>query len=133
MSGKMHKRIFLDTCALLWLGLGSKELPDAARKAIRHADIVFVSPISAWEITMKVDRGLLEFPCDPLEWFKQILEVHDLSLSPLSVEVLSQSATLPYHHRDPADRFIIASAMQENCPVVTADRKFSDYEVEVIF
>ncbi len=133
MSGKMHKRVFLDTCALLWLGLGSKELPAVARKAVRQADVVFVSPISAWEISMKANRGLLEFPCDPLEWFKRVMEVHDLSLCPLSLEVLSQSAALPYHHRDPADRFIIASAMQENCPVITADRKFAVYEVGVVF
>ena len=55
-----------------------------------------------------------------------------MSLAALSVEVLVAANTLPWHHRDPADRFIIATALALGAAVVTADRKFQQYEVGVL-
>lgn len=60
------------------------------------------------------------------------LESHDLRLHPLDVEVLIAANGLPWHHRDPADRFIIASAIKNNAAVVTADKNFMEYDIEVI-
>ena len=128
-----HKRLFLDTCALVWLSQGSERLKKEVREAIDSAETVFVSAISAWEMSLKAERGQLALPLDPDVWFNGCLVTHNLTLYPLSVSVLVKANKLPWEHRDPADRFIIASAMQENCPVVTADRKFSDYEIEVVF
>jgi len=128
-----HKRLFLDTCALVWLAQGADQLTPEVRDAIDAAETVFVSAISAWEVSLKAERGGLSLPLEPADWFNQCLVAYGLTLYPLTVSVLAKSTQLPAVHRDPADRFIIASAMQENCPVVTADRKFSDYEIEVVF
>lgn len=128
-----HKRLFLDTCALVWLVQGSDRLSREVQAAIDDAETVFVSAITAWEISLKAERKQLDLPSVPEVWFNAALESHGLTLYPLSVTVLTKATRLPELHRDPADRFIIASAVEENCPVVTADRKFSGYAVDVVF
>lgn len=59
-------------------------------------------------------------------------EWHRLSLLPLSGEVMIRAGELPYHHRDPADRIIIAAALESDLVVVTADRRFPEYGVTTI-
>jgi PIN domain nuclease of toxin-antitoxin system len=124
--------LLLDTCALIWLATGASELSARSRTAIDRADTVWVSAISAWEISLKVAHATLVLPRPPEEWFNRILEHHHLSLAALSVEVLVAANALPWHHRDPADRFIIATAQALGATVVTADRRFSLYDIEVL-
>jgi len=100
--------------------------------AIDSADTVLVSSISAWEIGMKAARKQLEFPIPSKAWFLKALDVHGLTLADLSVDVLTGANELPWHHRDPADRFIISTAVVENCPVVTGDRRFLEYDITVL-
>lgn len=126
------RALVLDTCALIWLVQGSEALSEAALRRIKLAETVFVSPISIWEISLKVSRKQLSLPLSPMKWYRQVLEHHNLKQLRLSADVMVAANELPWHHKDPADRFIIASAMQENATVVTADRKFSSYDVEVI-
>ena len=128
----MRRQLILDTCALVWLVSGHARLSKEARTQIEAAQLVYVCPISAWEISLKVARGTLELPLPPLEWFNRSLDVHHLTLTDLSVEVLIHANTLPWHHRDPADRFIIATAQMENLTVVTSDGRFKDYGVETL-
>ena len=64
MSGMKHKRLFLDTCALVWLVQGSAQLKQEVRAAIDEAESVFVSAITAWEISLKAERGQLELPSE---------------------------------------------------------------------
>ncbi len=68
----------------------------------------------------------------PETWFRRALEVHSLVLADLSLEVVSAANDLPWHHHDPADRFIISTAVLEQCPVVTAHSKFSQYNICVL-
>ena len=124
--------LMLDTCALIWLVQGSDNLSKAALRRIRVAQTVFVSPISLWEIGLKVARSQLSLPMEPLQWYAKVLEHHDLNQFPLSPSVMVEANQLPWHHRDPADRFIIASAKQQKAPIVTADRKFALYDVEIV-
>ncbi|MBT7068812.1 MAG: type II toxin-antitoxin system VapC family toxin [Verrucomicrobia bacterium] len=126
----MRRNLILDTCALVWLVSGNKRLSDEAKREIEAAQVVYVSPISAWEVSLKSARGALELPLPPLEWFNRALEVHHLTLGDLSVEVLMRANELPWHHRDPADRFIIATAKVDGLAIVTDDRQFRDYDVE---
>lgn len=127
-----ERRLLLDTCALIWLANGGPELSVRARTAIDQADTVWVSAISVWEISLKVAHATLELPLSPGEWFARALEHHQLSLATLSVEVLVAANALPWHHRDPADRFIIATAQALGAAVVTADRRFPLYEIDVL-
>jgi len=126
------KKLILDTCALLWLVKGDEALSDAAREAIERASIVYVSAISAWEISLKTAKGGLELPMRPDEWFAMAIDNHNLALAQLDLEILFTANTLPWIHNDPADRFIIATAIKENAAVVTADEKFRSYKVKTI-
>jgi len=125
-------RILLDTCALIWLGNGQNELSLEARDAISKAGEVFVSPISLWEISNKCRQGKLLLKMPVRDWFDALFERHSLSVFPLSVEDMILSGELPEHHKDPADRMIIASAPRSRMPVVTTDRNFPKYGVQTI-
>ena len=126
------RNLLLDTCALIWLATGTPELSEQARAAIDRTDMVCVSAISAWEISLKTARGTLELPFPPGEWFARVLDHHHLTLATLSVDVLVAANSLPWHHRDPADRFIIATARELGATVVTADRRFQLYDINVL-
>lgn len=125
-------KLVLDTCALLWLATGGGKLSPVAKAAIDDAEVVLVSAISLWEIGLKQSKGQLELPLPPEEWFNRALDVHGLAVASLSLDILSRANELPWHHRDPADRFIIATAIQEQCPVVTADAHFEQYGIDVL-
>ena len=124
--------MLLDTCALLWLADGAKELSVAARKQIESSAVVYVSAISAFEIGLKHRAGKLALPVPPREWFQRIVEHHRLAVLPLDWDVCLAATELPPLHKDPCDRFIIATAKLRRLSVVTADPRFRDYGVEVV-
>ena len=128
----MDDALLLDTCALLWLASGSDRLSAAARDRIRRAPGGYYSPISAWEIAQKVAHGELTLPDPPLKWMEDLTERYQLTAIPLSLPVLVRSTELPPHHKDPADRFIIATSLIRGIPVVTTDRRYKDYGVETL-
>ena len=125
--------LLLDTCAILRLAHGEfRKFSRSAMAALRNADALYVSPMSEWEISLKWRDGGIELPLEPRELMRQLTEAYSLSLIPLSEEVMFRSTELPNLHRDPADRFIIATALMRSLPVVTTDRRFSQYGVTVI-
>ena len=128
----MPRQLILDTCALIWLVADAPHLSETARQEIEAAQLVFVSPISAWEVSLKAARGGLDLPLPPLEWFNRAIIAHHLVIADLSVEILVRANQLPWHHRDPADRFIIATAKQYGLAIVTGDGRFAAYGVEVV-
>ena len=123
----------LDTCALLWLAQGGGELSEAALQSIEAASVVYVSAISGFEIGIKVQKGKLELPARPANWFAAVLEHHGIEVLPLVLEVCIRATELPAIHADPCDRMIIAAAQMHHFPVVTTDALFSRYGIEVIF
>lgn len=127
-----EKRLILDTCALLWLVSGDKKISKRTLIQIDNASIVYVSAISAWEISLKYERKELVLPMDAEKWFHKAIKKHSLVLVPLDSSILCSANKLPLYHKDPADRMIIATAIKEKATVVTADDKFHKYKVKVI-
>lgn len=123
--------LMLDTCGLIWLVNGEGRLSMQTLDGIQKADIVYVSAASALEIGCKAVLGKLELPLPADEWYARALDIHDLVEIPVSGDIALLSATLPLYHRDPADRIIIATAIQKNTPVVTHDSRFEQYGVTV--
>jgi PIN domain nuclease of toxin-antitoxin system len=123
---KQHK-ILLDTHVWLWLAEGNSILSPAIRKAVDHAkdqERLFISPISAWEISMLVERKRIVLAMDVMDWLKQWIELPGVSVAEFSLEVAILSNRLPGSiHGDPADRILIASAYHQNAVLVTADEK----------
>ena len=124
--------MMLDTCALLWLAQGGGELSEAALQCIDAAPVVYVSAISGFEIGIKVQKGKLQLPARPVDWFVAVLAHHDIEVVPLDLEVCMRSTELPAIHADPCDRMIIAAAQVHHFPVVTTDPIFSRYGIKVI-
>ena len=124
--------MILDTCALLWLAIGSKKLSRAALKEINATSAVYVSAISGFEISLKAGQGKLELSLSVEAWFKQVVEHHGLTILPLDLEVCIAAAKLPPIHDDPFDRFIIAAAKLNDLTVVTADKRFAEYGLTVL-
>ncbi len=125
------RRLLLDTCAILRLAAGVGVLSSRALAVIEKA-AVFVSPISLWEIALKTRDGNLGLPNEPRVFFDDVVAYYGLEVLPLSLDVMAKSIDLPLFHRDPADRFIIATALLNNLVVVTTDRRFGQYGVEVL-
>ena len=125
-------RYLLDTCALIWLVQKSDRLSASVRQSLVQAADIFISPVTAWEIAVKCQSGKMKLPLDPGEWFRIAVESFNLTIFPLDYMTLVKSAQLPPHHRDPADRAIIASALGNGLPVVTGDDRFAAYGVPVV-
>jgi len=124
--------ILLDTCALLWLATDQRQLSRRALGMIDRASIVYISAITCFEIGIKHRSGKLKLPLSPREWCEGILKHHDVSVLPVDAEVCLKATELPLIHRDPCDRFIIATALLHDLPVVTADERFGEYGVVIM-
>ena len=103
-----------------------------ARQVIEESEVVYVSPISLWEVSNKCRKGKLQLKFPLREWFDRILQRHQLTVLPLTNEVMFLAGELPEHHKDPADRMIIASAMVNGLVVATADKNFPIYGIQTI-
>ena len=118
----------LDTCTLLWLATEPGRLSSAAQEAIAASgEFVHVSAISAWEIAWKHRCGKLVLQLSPEAWFPLALEQHELREISLTAAICLRMAALPDLHRDPADRFLIATAQELNLTLLTPDPKIRQY------
>jgi PIN domain nuclease of toxin-antitoxin system len=117
---------------MLWLAEGSDRISRSVKQAIDREPIVSVSAISALEIALKTRSGKLELPMPVLDWWDRLIDHHRLDVVATTPELFARSAELPPIHRDPADRIIIATALEANASVVTSDSRFAEYGVRVI-
>ncbi len=128
----MYEKLILDTCALIWISMGGGELTPFAMDSIEKAKQVFVSSISSFEISLKYQNGGIELPCDPERWYSGILENHDINEIAIDSKIAIASTKLPPVHKDPCDRFIIATAKLDSLTIVTADKIFKNYDVNLL-
>ena len=126
------RRVLCDTCALVWLATGSARLSRSARLVIRDAELLCFSSISIWEVARKVKSGELEIPVSPTMFADMLVRQYGMKELPLDNAVMLRSSALPEIHKDPADRFIRATALLNDCVVVTGDRRFPEYGVETM-
>ena len=127
-------KLLLDTHTLLWFIGGSSSLSSTARMLIEDTENEkFVSIVSIWEIAIKVSVGKMSLssPFDIL--FPHQLQINGFELLPVKVEHTSVVASLPFHHRDPFDRLLIAQSIAEDFAIVTTDAEFSDYSVKLLW
>ena len=124
------EEIILDTCAILWLGMGGGSLSEDAKRRLSRSYHLYFSPISAWEIMRKYTDGGIELPEEPHTFLERVCDYFLVEELPLTRDIMFRAASLPMFHKDPADRFIIATAIAHGMPVATGDRHFAEYGIE---
>ncbi len=123
-------RLLLDTHAFLWWLAESPKLRRDARTAIADATaLVHVSAVTIWEIAIKAQLGRLEPGTERID---QEISINGFVELPISAYHALAAGKLPPHHNDPFDRMLIAQAQVENLVVVTYDKIFSDYGVNIL-
>lgn len=117
-------RLLIDTHLLLWWLGGDASLPAEAEAQISNPEnTIFVSAVSLWEIWLKVSLGKLRLPAD----FEPRLARESFENLPLTAAQAREVAMLPWHHRDPFDRMLVAQATTERLILLTADRRLTAY------
>lgn len=123
-------RLLLDTHTFLWFVLNDPLLSANARGLIvdPHNEIE-ISPATYWEIAIKIGIGKYSLS-EPLQvFFDRELAANQFRVLHIEPRHVAPLTTLPFHHRDPFDRLIIAQAMVEQIPVVSIDAAFDAYPV----
>lgn len=124
--------MILDTCGLIFLADGSPRVSAATRALLSRQNQRWYCAITAFEIAQKYRAGKVGLPRPPSEWLADAITLYRLTEIPLDSTLCIAAAELPLHHRDPADRLIIAAALRLRVPVVTTDPHFAAYGVEVL-
>lgn len=125
-------KLLLDTHILLWYLEGHSNLPEAQRLKIEdRRNQVAVSAVSLWEMTIKIAIGKLEL-MDDLATIENTLLRQGILILPIQTVHLQRLLSLPFHHRDPFDRLIIAQALAEEMTLVSDDTAFSTYPVSLL-
>jgi PIN domain nuclease of toxin-antitoxin system len=127
-------RVLLDTHALLWWAHEPEKLSETALEVIGDgANEVFVSAVSAMEIATKSRQGRLEYKSSLASHF--LARIADFGFVPLSVSGAhaQRAGSLPGDHKDPWDRLLAAQSQMEEVPLVTTDKRMSDWNVQALW
>lgn len=117
-------KVLIDTHLILWWLADSPSLSNLARELIGAPEnTVFVSAVSLWEIWLKESLGKLRLPPE----FEDKLAAESFESLPLAAAHARQIALLPWRHRDPFDRMLVAQAQVENLTLLTADERLAPY------
>jgi PIN domain nuclease of toxin-antitoxin system len=123
-------RMLLDTHALLWFLLDDPRLSSTAKAAIADpANDIEVSPASYWEIAIKIRIGKYKLPQPYEAFFEAQLLDNDFRVLHIEPKHTGRLVDMPFHHRDPFDRLLLAQALVENIELISGDATFDPYGV----
>jgi PIN domain nuclease of toxin-antitoxin system len=125
-------KLLLDTHTFLWFIEGELRLSKVARNLIEdQANRRFLSIASLWEMSIKVSIGKLKLKMTFIELVKREIYGNEIELVEIQPEHLDELAKLPFYHKDPFDRLIIAQSLVERISVVTKDDAYTNYPVNL--
>lgn len=126
-------RLLLDTQVFLWFLADQKKIPRHQRVAIHDAgNSVLVSAVAVWEIAIKASLGRLRLAADDLQRLPTLIDAAGFDELPVLARHAAAVHGLPWLHRDPFDRLLIAQARTEGLTLVTADPAIRAYDVPVL-
>ena len=128
----MTDRLLLDTHIALWLDNGDARLVTATRVLIdgswQTGGTIYVSAITAWEIALLLDAGHIELDLSAEAWVERFLDRPGIEAVALGYHAACRAYQLHHlEHRDPADRLLIATAIELACPLVTYDERIERF------
>ncbi|HEX8846291.1 MAG TPA: type II toxin-antitoxin system VapC family toxin [Pyrinomonadaceae bacterium] len=122
-------KLLLDTHTFLWFIEDNPRLSVQAKNLLESDADLLLSIACLWEISIKVSTGKLSL-AQPFNIFlPQQLAENDIEILPISLTPLDVVSGLPFYHRDPFDRMLIAQAMVEKMAVVSADAALDAYSI----
>lgn len=126
--------LLLDTHAFLWWVEGAPALGRRARAAVSNPDNeVFLSVASCWELAIKLSLGKLRLTQSLERFIPEQLTRNGFALLGIEFRHVARVAGLPFHHRDPFDRVLVAQALVDELAIVSADGVFRKYGVTVVW
>jgi len=123
--------LLLDTHAFLWFIDGSAKLSQRARELIEdQGNAKLVSVASLWEMGLKMSLGRLELAQPFGDLIPRQMELNGFGLLPVRISHIARIISLPFQHRDPFDRMIVAQCVAEGLSVVSLDSVYDKYSVQ---
>lgn len=123
-------RLLLDTHAMLWAVEKNPKLTPAAQAAlVDPANDRFLSAAAYWEIAIKVSVGKLTLAEPYLQFIQRAIQDLVLAILPITTDHAALVSGLPFHHRDPFDRMLVAQALTEPMPIVSGDPSLDAYGI----
>ena len=127
-------RVLVDTHVFLWWVEGDRALPVKARAALADRDNeCLFSLVSVWELAIKAGLGKLKLSLPVQRYVIEHVAANGFRMLDIQMAHVGRVESLASHHGDPFDRLLIAQALEEKIPVVTADPVFSDYGAKRIW
>jgi PIN domain nuclease of toxin-antitoxin system len=127
-------KYLLDTVAWLWSIYSVERLGDEARSTLENGgEEIYLSAATSWEVSIKMGLGKLHLPGTPAHIVPAYMAKQGLLPLPVTHRHAVKVYDLPAHHSDPFDRILIAQAMVEEMTVLTADRVFTKYPIDVMW
>jgi len=123
--------VLMDTHSFLWFANGSSQLSARARTIIEDpTNDKLLSMASIWEMAIKISIGKLNI-AQPFEQFiPHQLQINGFEMFEIKFDHITKVIHLPFHHRDPFDRLLIAQSLVDQIPIVSADSVFDAYSVQ---
>lgn len=126
-------RLLADTHILLWSASDPGQLSARARAAIEDgANDLRVSTVSIWEIAIKQSLGKLDLPAPAEQWLPEVLRRSGFEVADVTAPAALRVRSLPWHHRDPFDRLLVAHALEDGYTLVTRDEVLGAYGVSIL-
>ena len=125
--------ILIDTHSLIWYIEGDRQLSKKAISILENTqNQKFISKVSLWEMAIKISIGKLKISLT-FAALEKFLEEHAFIILDYDFNHLSTLLTLPFHHSDPFDRLIISQAITDKLTVLTKDKLFSNYSIDILY
>jgi PIN domain nuclease of toxin-antitoxin system len=123
-------KLLLDTCTFLWLNSDLGRLPEHVRQLCAdEGNQLFLSAVSAWEITAKHSNGKLPLPVSPREYITNCRLANSIVSMRFAEDDALQLSKLPALHKDPFDRMLICQAIARGLTILTPDGNIAQYPV----
>ena len=127
-------KVLLDTHAFLWSITGDDRLSETAEKTFLNPENnLYFSAASFWEICIKLSLGKLSLKSGRLKTIQEEMRINAVQWLPVEMQHCVELTKLPFHHRDPFDRMLIAQALAEDLQLLSRDGRLSAYEIELIW
>jgi PIN domain nuclease of toxin-antitoxin system len=123
----------LDTHTFIWFINGDHQLSANAIQKIESDDAInFISIASIWEIAIKISLGKLELR-KPFSEIESQIQENGFQILPITIQDTLIVSSLPFHHRDPFDRLIIAQSLHHKISIITKDDIFRKYSTDIFW